>query len=46
MMKLDTGVELRLSPKVVDKPEDVLEKGFDEERKMSFIKVYFNKDLA
>ena len=46
MMKLDTGVELRLSPKVVDKPEDILEKGFDEERKMNFIKVYFNEDLA
>ena len=25
-MKLDTGVEIRLRPKVVDKPDDVLEK--------------------
>ena len=46
MMKLDTGVEIRLSPKVVDKPDDVLKKGYDEERKMSYIKVYFNEDLA
>jgi len=46
MMKLDTGVEIRLSPKVVDKPDDVLEKGYDEERKMGYIKVYFNEDLA
>ena len=46
MMKLDTGVEIRLGPKVLDKPHDVLEKGFDEERKMNYIKVYFNEDLA
>jgi len=46
MMKLDTGVEIRLGPKVIDKPDDVLEKGFDEDRKMNYIKVYFNEDLA
>ncbi|MDA7882314.1 nucleoid-associated protein [Akkermansiaceae bacterium] len=46
IMKLDTGVEIRLRPKVVDKPEEVLEKGYDEGRKMNYIKVYFNEDLA
>lgn len=46
IMKLDTGVEIRLRPKALDKPDDVLEKGYDEERKMSYIKVYFNEDLA
>ena len=46
IMKLDTGVEIRLRPKVVDKPGEVLEKGYDEERKMNYIKVYFNEDLA
>jgi hypothetical protein len=45
-MKLDTGVEIRLKPKVVDKPDEVLEKGFDESKKMNFIKIYFNEDLA
>ncbi len=45
-MKLDTGVEIRLGPKVLDKPDEVLQKGYDEERKMSYIKVYFNEDLA
>lgn len=45
VMKLDTGVEIRLKPKVVDEPEAVLENGYDEERKMRFIKVFFNKDL-
>ncbi len=46
IMKLDTGVEIRLRPKVVDKPGEVLEKGYDEARKMNYIKVYFNEDLA
>ena len=45
VMKLDTGVEIRLKPKVVGKPETVLEKGYDEARGMKFIKVFFNHDL-
>ena len=45
VMKLDTGVEIRLRPKVVDKPESVLETGYDEARGMKFIKVFFNRDL-
>ena len=28
------------------KPEQVLEHGFDDERKMKFIKIFFNEDLA
>lgn len=46
VMKFDTGVEIRLRPKVLDKPEEVLERGFDEDRKMNFIKVYYHEDLA
>ncbi len=46
VMKLDTGVEIRLKPAVVSEPERVLEHGFDETRKMKFIKVWFNEDLA
>jgi 37-kD nucleoid-associated bacterial protein len=45
-MKLDTGVEIRLKPALAAKPEQVLEHGFDEARKMKFIKIYFNEDLA
>ena len=45
VMKLDTGVEIRLKPKVVDKPDTVLEKGYDEEKKMKYIKVFYRKDL-
>lgn len=46
VMKLDTGVEVRLKPAVAAKPDSVLEHGFDEGRKMKFIKIYFNEDLA
>lgn len=46
MMKLDTGVEIRLKPALAAKPDQVLEYGFDEGRKMKFIKIYFNEDLA
>jgi hypothetical protein len=45
-MKLDTGVDIRLKPALAAKPEQVLEHGFDEERKMKFIKIFFNEDLA
>lgn len=46
MMKLDTGVEIRLKPALAAKPDTILEHGFDEGRKMKFIKIYFNEDLA
>jgi hypothetical protein len=46
MMKLDTGVEIRLKPSLAAKPDEVLEHGFDEGKKMKFIKIYFNEDLA
>jgi hypothetical protein len=43
LMRLDTGVELRLLPQFQD---GVLEKGYDEERGMAYVKVYYNSDLA
>ncbi len=46
VMKLDSGVELRLKPHVVDDPAPVLEKGYDEEKGMNYVKVYYHKDLA
>lgn len=42
VMKLDTGVEIRLLPTF---EESSLEKGFDESRQMDFVKVYFHTDL-
>lgn len=46
VMKLDSGVEIRLKPHVVDDPAPVLEKGYDEEKGMNYVKVYYRKDLA
>ena len=46
IMKLDTGIELRLKPKVVTNPEKVLEQGFDEDKGMKFIKVYYTEEIG
>ena len=43
VMKLDTGIELRLLPHFEEK---AMEKGFDEERGMEFVKIYYHSDLA
>ncbi|MBK1826931.1 hypothetical protein [Haloferula rosea] len=46
IMKLDTGVELRLSPKAIEQKVPVIENGYDEERGMKFVKIYYKRDLA
>ncbi|MGE9267303.1 MAG: nucleoid-associated protein [Verrucomicrobiales bacterium] len=46
VMKLDSGVELRLKPQVVENPEGVLEKGYDEASGRHFVKVFYDRDLA
>jgi hypothetical protein len=45
VMKLDTGVEIHMKP-TGSSPTPVMERGFDETKKMKFIKVYFNKDVS
>jgi hypothetical protein len=44
VVKLDTGVEIHLKP-TAETPDAVLERGFDEEKGMKFIKVYFNEQV-
>ncbi|HWB03883.1 MAG TPA: nucleoid-associated protein [Verrucomicrobiales bacterium] len=46
VMKLDTGVEIHLKSLFTGQRDPVLERGFDEERNMKFVKVYYNKDLS
>lgn len=46
VVKLDTGVEIHVKPGYADQPEPVLERGFDEEKGMKFIKVFFNEDVS
>jgi hypothetical protein len=45
LMKLDTGVEIRVRAARGGKPQATLEHGSDEEKGMKFIKVFFNKEL-
>jgi len=44
IIKLDTGVEIHLKPTFAGQPDSIFERGFDEEKGMKFIKVYFSKD--
>ncbi len=46
VMKLDTGVEVRLKPKVAAEPDGVIEHGHDSERDMRFVKIYYRKDYV
>lgn len=46
VVKLDTGVEIHVKPGYADQPGGVLERGFDEEKGMKFIKVFFNEEAA
>lgn len=46
VVKLDTGVEIHVKPSFASQPEAVLERGFDDEKGMKFIKVFFNEDVS
>jgi hypothetical protein len=46
IMKLDTGVEIHVKPSFGGQSEPVLERGFDDDKGMNFIKVFFNQDLS
>ncbi len=44
-LKLDTGAELRFSSAFIDQSDTLLERGFDEAKGMSFMKIYFGEEL-
>jgi 37-kD nucleoid-associated bacterial protein len=46
LMRLDTGVEIRVKAAKGGSPQASLEHGFDSEKGMKFIKVFFNKELS
>lgn len=46
VMKLDTGVEIHVKPAFAKAAEAHIEQGFDEEKGMKFVKVFFNRNLA
>ncbi|WP_035616305.1 nucleoid-associated protein [Haloferula sp. BvORR071] len=45
VVKLDTGVEIHVKPGFADQEDPVLERGFDEDKGMKFIKVFFNGEV-
>jgi hypothetical protein len=44
IIKLDTNIEIKLDVDAPDAASEYLEKGYDEEKKMKFYKVYFNEE--
>lgn len=44
-MKLDVGVTMQFSSGFIHEAERFLERGFDEEKQMEFVKIYFHKEL-
>jgi hypothetical protein len=43
-LKLDVGVDMKFSSGFIDKSEQLLERGFDEDKHMSYLKVYFHRE--
>ncbi|MBT8036505.1 MAG: nucleoid-associated protein [Verrucomicrobiae bacterium] len=44
-MKLDTGVNISFAPAFKEADEASFERGFDEEKQMKFVKIYFNDEI-
>jgi hypothetical protein len=44
-LRLDSGVELRIKPQALDADPPLLEKGYDEQRDMQFVKVYYRREV-
>ena len=43
-LKLDTGADIKLSSAFLDQAEHFMEKGFDEEKHMSYVKIYYHRE--
>ncbi len=46
VLKLDTGVEIHVKASLSTEHDPVLQRGYDEEKGMKYIKVYYNQDLS
>ena len=44
IIKLDTGVQISLSSEFLDRSQELLEYGYDEQKKMKYIKILFNEE--
>lgn len=43
-IKLDTNIQIKLDVDAPDASEDFLERGYDEDKKMHYYKVFFNEE--
>lgn len=43
-INLDTNIQIKIDINATDAVQEYLEKGYDEERKMKYYKVYFNEE--
>ena len=43
-IKLDTNIQIKVDIDAPDAAQEYLEKGYDEERKMKYYKVFFNEE--
>ncbi len=44
-IKLDSGVNISFAPAFKDADEDVVERGFDEEKQLKYIKIYYGDEI-
>ena len=44
-MKLDTGVNLSFAPSFREADESVFERGFDDEKQMKYVKIYYQEEV-
>ena len=44
-LKLDTGVIMRFTPDFAERESDILERGYDEEMKMKYVKIFYNEEV-
>jgi len=45
-MKLDVGVTLQFSSGFIHESDRFLDRGFDEEKRMEYVKIYFNREVS
>lgn len=46
VVRLDSGVEIHIKPSGASREEPTLERGFDEEKGLKFIKVYYEREVG
>lgn len=44
-MKLDTGAVIRLTSALIETPAGMVEQGFDDAKKMKFVKLFYNEEV-